>query len=256
MNGNANARRTRAYLSEFSTNQIHLRNPWITAFWSLLAPGLGNLRQDRKIRGLTLIIWGIVVDTYAKINLAFAYSLIGHFDIAKKVIDTRWLLLYIAVYVFGVWDGYRGTVDINKLYVLADREDAPLTPFVIKTLDLNFLDKRHPWLAASWSALTPGLGNLYLHKIIQGLFFIAWTIVVMYMSHCLQAIHYTMIGQFQKAKEIIDLQWFLYLPAIYVFNIYDSYVTAIEHNKLFEKEQSKWLRNNYQNQDFKIPIQK
>ncbi|GMA61226.1 hypothetical protein NZD89_16235 [Alicyclobacillus fastidiosus] len=254
MNQNDYPRRNRAYVSEFSINQIHLRNPWITAAWSALAPGLGNLRQDRKVRGLILIIWGIVVNTSAKINTAIAYSLTGHFDIARKVIDTRWLLLYVAVYVFGLWDGYRGTVDVNKLYVLADREDAPIKPFVIKTLDVNFLDKRHPWVAAAWSALTPGLGTLYLHKIIQGLFFIGWTISVVYMAHCLPAIHYTMIGQFKHARQIMDMQWFLYLPAIYVFNIYDSYVSAVEYNKLFEKEQSKWLRDNYQMPSFKMPL--
>lgn len=241
-------------MSEFSINQIHLRNPWITAVWSLLSPGLGNLRQDRKIRGLILIIWGIIVNTSAHINTALAFSLIGHFDIAKQVVDTRWLLLYVAVYVFGLWDAYRGTVDVNKLYVLADREDAPIRPFVIKTLDVNFLDKRHPWVAAIWSALTPGLGALYLHKIIQGLFFIGWTISVMYMSHTLQAIHYTLTGHFEQARQIIDLQWFLYLPAIYVFNIYDCYVSAVEYNKLFEKEQSKWLRDNYQLPNFKMPL--
>lgn len=254
MEQNATARRGRAYLSEFSTNLIHLRNPGITAFWSAVDPGLGSLRQDRKIIGLILIIWGFLVNTSSHLNVAIGYTLTGHFEMAKHVVDTRWLLLYMAVYVFGVWDGYRGTVDVNKLYMLADREDAPITPFVIKTLDMNFLDKRNPWVAAAWSALTPGLGSLYVHKIIQGLFFIAWTIAVMYMSHMLQAVHLTMTGDFEQAKTILNFEWFLYLPGIYVFNIYDSYVAAVEYNKLFEKEQSKWIRCNHQPTSFKMPI--
>lgn len=235
---------------------IHLRNPWVTAFWSVVEPGLGSLRQDRKIIGLILILWAVVVNNEAHINLALSYSLTGHFDLARHVIDKRWFLLYVAVYVFSIWDGYRGTIDVNKLYVLADREDAPIQPFVIKTLDLNFLDRRSPWLAAAWSALTPGLGSLYVHKTIQGLFFIAWTILVMYMSHCLQAVHDTTIGLFEQAKAVLNVQWFMFLPGIYVFNIYDSYVAAVEYNKLFEKEQSKWLRDHYQRPDFKMPIHK
>ncbi|UOF90517.1 hypothetical protein LSG31_22110 [Fodinisporobacter ferrooxydans] len=254
MEQNAFARYPRAYLSEFTTNQLHLKNPYIIAFWSLLTPGLGNLLQDRKLKGLILILWGIVVNTGAKINLAVVHSLTGHFHLAKNVIDTRWLLLYLAVYVYSAWDAYRGTVDMNKLYILADREDAPVKSFVIKALDMNFLDKRNPWLAAAWSSLMPGLGNLYLHKIITGLFFVAWTITVMYFSHGLQAIHFTMIGDFNHAKSIVDAQWLLYIPAIYRFQIYDCYVSAVEFNKLFEKEQSKWLRDHYQKIGFQMPI--
>ncbi len=254
MEQNTFARYPRVYLSPFTTNQIHLINPYITALWSLLTPGLGNLMQDRKLKGIILIIWGIVVNTGAKVNLAIMYSISGNFDLAKHAINTRWLLLYLAVYTYSAWDSYRGAVDMNKLYILADREDAPIKPFIINSLDLNFLDKRSPWLAAVWSALMPGLGNLYLHKIIQGLFFVAWTVAVLYFSHGLQAFYFTMIGYFDYAKNIADMQWLLYFPTVYGFQIYDSYVSAVENNKLFEKEQSKWLRDNYQKIGYKMPI--
>lgn len=254
MEQNALARYPRAYLSEFTTNQLHLKKPNIVAAWSLFSPGLGNLLQDRKLKGLILVVWGIVVNNGAKINLAVWYSLTGHFDAAKHVVNTRWLLLYVAVYVYAAWDAYRGTVDTNKLYILADREDSPIKPFTIKTLDMNFLDKRTPWLAAMWSALLPGLGNLYLHKIIPGMFFVAWTITVAYFSHAMQVIHLTMVGDFTHAKSIVDIQWLLYVPAIYGFQIYDAYVSAVEYNKLFDKAQSKWLRDNYQQKGFKMPI--
>lgn len=249
-----NSRYQRVYLSEFTTNQVHLKNPWIVAFWSLMMPGLGNLMQDRIAKGLILIIWGIFINTSAHINLAGMYSLTGRFSLAKTVIDTKWLLLYVAVYIYAAWDSYRGTVSLNKLYILADREDAPLQTFKIKTLDVNFLDKRSPLLAAAWSALMPGLGNLYLHRIIQGIFFIAWMITIMYFSHCPQAIHYTMVGDFAHAKAILKVQWLIYIPPVYVFQIYDCYIQAVDLNKLFEKAQSKWLRDNYQNHAFKMPI--
>ena len=254
MKQNTFSRYPRAYLSEFTTNQLHLMNPYIVALWSFLTPGLGNLLHDRVMKGLILILWGLLVNNAAKINLAIGYSFTGDFNSAIHVIDTRWFLLYIAVFIYAIWDSYRGTVDLNKRYILADREDAPIKPFIIKTWDLNYLDKRNPWVSVAWSLLMPGLGNLYLHKIITGLFFIAWSIVVIYFSHALQVIHLTMIGEFNHAKEIIDMQWFLYIPAIYGFQIYSSYVSAVESNKLFEKEQSKWLREHYQKNKFKMPI--
>lgn len=67
------------------------------------------------------------------------------------------------------------------------------------------------------------------------------------------AIHYTLAGDFDQAKNIVDMQWLLYLPSIYTFVFYDAYVTAVEQNKLFEKEQSKFLRQNYQHESFDIP---
>lgn len=254
MQQNGTARYPRAYLSEFTTNQIHLKNPVIVAIWSFFTPGLGNLLQDRKLKGLILILWGIFINTKAKINLAVIYTFTGHFDSARNVIDTRWFLLYIAVFVYSIWDAYRGSVDMNQFYLLADREDAPIKPFVINTLDMNYLDKRKPWLAAAWSFLLPGLGDLYIHKVITGLFFVAWTITVIYFSNILQAVHFTMVGDFHQARDVIQLQWMLFFPPIYGFEIYESYVTAVEANKLFEKEQSHWLRTNYQRNSFKMPI--
>ena len=254
MDRNRISRYPRAYLSPFTTNHIHRRNPLILALWSLFAPGLGNLLQNRLFKGLVLIIWGTVLNTATNINLSMWYSMTGRFELAKAVIHTRWLLLYVAVYVYAVWDSYRGTVMLNQLAILADREGAPLQPIVVKTFDVNFLDKRSPWLAVAWSALTPGLGSLYLHRIISGIFFIAWTITVLYLSHGLQAVHFTMIGRFAAAKSIVDIQWLLYIPAIYGHQMYDAYTGAVEYNKLFEKEQSRWLRDSYQRRDFVMPV--
>lgn len=255
MNQNTtSARRVRAHLSEFTLNQIHLRSPLIVSFWSIFTPGLGSLTLDRKIKGFILIFWGILVNTNGKINMAIVDSLTGHFERSKDILDQRWLLLYFAVYIYSAWDTYRGAVELNKIYILADREDAPLKPFTIKTLDVNVLDKRSPLLAAVWSMLMPGLGNLYLHRSIEGIFFVAWTLVVMYYSNCLQAIHYTFVLDFNQAKTALNVQWFLYLPSIYVFQIYDCYTAAVEGNKLFEKEQSRWLRDHYQKIDFSMPI--
>jgi hypothetical protein len=70
----------------------------------------------------------------------------------------------------------------------------------------------------------------------------------------MQAVHLTMIGDFSQAKSIIDVQWLLYLPSIYGFQIYYCYVCTVEYNKIFEKEQSKWLRDHYQKNGFKMPL--
>jgi hypothetical protein len=247
-------RRTRAYSSSFTTNQIHLRNPWVVAFFAFAYPGFGNLLLHRYAKAFILILWEVFINHQAKVNLGIMYSFQGHFDQAKAILDERWFILYVGIYMYAIWDSYRSTVDINKLYLLADREDAPLIPIKMSAWDMNYLDKRKPWVALAWSALIPGLGYLYLHKVISGLFIFAYTIAIVYFSHLPQALHFTLIGDFPEAKAILDMQWLLYLPSIYCFTAYDSYVSAVEQNKPFEKEQSKFLRQQYQNPNFKMPI--
>lgn len=253
MNQVISGRRSRAYLSELGTTQLSLKNPWVVAFWSFAFPGCGYLMQNRLVKGLILICWELIVNTHAKVNLSIMYSLQGRFDMAKQVVDTRWFLLYAALYVYAIWDGYRGTVDMNKQYILADREDTPLKPVKLKTLDTNFLDKRSPWISAVLSFLSPGLGHLYFHKVITGLFFIAWTILVMYLSRMFPAVFDTFTGSFGKAKSV-DMQWLMYLPSIYGFVIYDAYQTAVEYNKLFEKAQSRFIKDTCQHPGFKMPM--
>lgn len=255
MKQNDTARYPRAFLSQFTTNQLHLRNPYLVAMWSLILPGFGNLLQDRHIKGLSLVIWTFIVNNCANINLAGYYSITGRPDLAREVVNTRWLLLYIGVYIYAAWDGYRGTVDANKLFLLAEGENATVQPLTIKTFDINFLDKRSPWIAAAWSSILPGLGNLYVHKIIPGFFFIGSTITVAYHSHVLQAIHLTCTGDFGIAKSVLNMQWLLYIPTMYGFGIYDAYVSTVEYNKLFKQRQSKWLRDQYQKHPLQPPLQ-
>lgn len=194
------------------------------------------------------------MNNHAKVNLAIMHSLLGQFEMAKQVINTRWLLLYVSVYVYAMWDSYRGTVELNRHSILADREDSTVKPMVLRSLDNNYLHRQNPLLAETFSLLAPGLGHLYVHKVKTGLFFIVWTIVVMYMSHTLQAVHYTMVGAFSMARQIVDMQWLMYLPSIYGFVLYDTYVSAVANTSLFQKVQSKYLRETYQRHFFKMPL--
>ncbi|GAA0489348.1 hypothetical protein GCM10008986_13970 [Salinibacillus aidingensis] len=47
-------------------------------------------------------------------------------------------------------------------------------------------------------------------------------------------------------------EWLLFFPSLYGFATYDSYTATIENNKLYEKEQRKFLKENYQNPEFQI----
>lgn len=153
------ARRYKAHVSVLGTTQLHLRNPYIIAWWSAAFPGFGHMLLSKYLRGYALFIWEVIVNVNAHINSSMIYSFQGNIDMAKEVIDTRWLLMYIPVYLFGIWDSYRTTVDINRIYLLADREDHRFNTYAIGALEINYLDKRNPMVSMMWSLFIPGLAS-------------------------------------------------------------------------------------------------
>jgi len=251
---NSSPRRSMAYVSILGTSQLHLRNPFVVAFWSLMFPGLGHLLMSKYIRGFLLFGWEIVVNLQSHINLAIFYSFIGQFERAKEVIDIRWVFLYIPTYLFAVWDCYRTCVDMNQNFVLAAREDAEIKPFAINSMEINYLDKSSPWAALVWSMMTPGVGQIIIHRIVDAFFILVAWISVVYLSKLLPSIYFSAMGRFADAKAVLNIQWFLNMPSLYTYTLYDAYVNTVESNKLFDWEQSKFLKRDYQDKLFPVPV--
>ncbi|AYA75708.1 hypothetical protein DOE78_09790 [Bacillus sp. Y1] len=246
------ARRYKAHVSILGTTQLHIGNPYVIGWWSAAFPGFGHLLLSKYIRGFVLFIWEVFVNVKSNLNLAMMYSFQWEIDKAKEVLNTRWLLIYIPVYLFAVWDSYRTTVDMNKVYVLAEREEHPFNSFSIGALEINYLDKRSPLMAVIWSLFVPGLGQLYLHRIVTAFFVIVWTVVFFYFSHGLEAISLLFLGKIKEATTVINGEWLLFFPSIYGFAVYDAYINTVENNKLYEKEQRFYFVKNYQSRNFQI----
>ncbi|TCJ02091.1 hypothetical protein [Cytobacillus praedii] len=246
------ARRYKAHVSIFGTTQLHLRNPYIIAWWSAAFPGFGHMLLSKYLRGYALFIWEVIVNVNAHVNSAMIYSFQGNIDMAKDVLDTRWLLMYIPVYLFGIWDSYRTTVDMNRIYLLSDREDHRFNSFAIGALEINYLDKRNPIVSLMWSLCIPGLGQLYIHRILTAIFVIVWLVIFYYFSHIQEAIVLLILGDVKEATSVLHSDWLLFIPSHYGFAIYDSYINTVENNKLFEKDLRKHLTLNYQSKKFQI----
>ncbi|KUG03882.1 hypothetical protein ASZ90_018661 [hydrocarbon metagenome] len=186
--------------------------------------------------------------------MAIFYSFTGNFKMAKEVLNPHLLLLYCGVLVFAVWDSYRVAIEINKLSVLADHENAPMAPIALSSSGISAYEKRNPWIAASWSAILPGLGQLYNVAITEAFFLMIAGAIIIYNSNLLPAIGFTAIGNLTQAKEVLDPQWLINIPSFYCFCIYDAYVKGVEINKIFDQEQAQYLKNNYQNPHFIMPV--
>ncbi|MCL6594284.1 MAG: hypothetical protein K6T31_09935, partial [Alicyclobacillus sp.] len=86
-------RRMRAHITTMGITHIHLRKPWVPAFWSFSFPGLGYISMSRYIKGFVLVVWEIVVNNLAHINQAILETLLGRWGEAKAVLDVHYLLL-------------------------------------------------------------------------------------------------------------------------------------------------------------------
>ena len=170
---------------------------------------------------------------------------------AKEVLDTRWLLMYIPVYLFGIWDSYRTTVDLNKVCLLAESERHRFNTFSLGAVEINYLDKRNPVMSILWSLFVPGLGQLYIHRILTAFFVIFWVVTFYYFSHAQEAVSLLFLGKIQQATTVLNPEWLLFLPSHYGFATFDSYMNAVENNKLYEGEQRSRLKKNYQAKRFK-----
>ncbi len=250
---NANRyRRYKAHVNIFGITQLHLKSPYLVAMWSVIFPGFGHLILSKYVRGVLLVTWELFINQRIQLNLAMVYSFTGRMEEAKQVLDMRILHLYIPVYLFAIWDSYRTTVDMNKIYILAERENAPYNTFSLGALEINYLDKKNPLAAIMCSLAIPSVGQLYINRFILGFFNLVMGVILIYYSHLYEAIHFMILGRLEQSIQVLDAQWLLYFPSFYFFSIYDAYINTVENNKLFESEQKNFLRQNFQPKGFRI----
>ncbi len=239
-------KRYMAHVSILGTTQLHKRNPITIACWSMAFPGFGHLLLNKYLRGYALILWEMFINQKIHLNLAVVHTFNGQFQAARDVLDPRFMSLYIPVYIFAIYDSYRTAVDLNKVYLLAQRENGRFNEFSMGALEVNYLDKRKPWLAVLWSMGVPSVGQLYLHRIVLAAFILISTIVIVDRSNLILALHCMILGDWNTASSVVDAQWVLYFPSFYFFTIYDAYTSTVENNKLFNDVLKRYLIDNYQ----------
>ena len=107
-------RRPKEFLSPYITSYVQEQNPLTVLWWSAAFPGAGHFMLCKYMSGGLLMVWEYFINAQANINQGIFYSLIGEFEMAKTVVDIRWFLLYMCVYIFTMWDSYSLTINLNK----------------------------------------------------------------------------------------------------------------------------------------------
>ncbi len=242
-----------ARMTPYLINQLHLRQPLVTAWWSAAFPGFGHMMLCKYLTGFFLIAWEFFINVNSNLNVAIVYSMLGQWEQAKQVLDTRWFMFYMVVYVFTIWDSYRKSVELNHHFVLGSRKRIRMKPFINSGIEINYLDRRSPGYAVLWSLFLPGLAYLYLNRIPTAFIVTFIWIFVSYQANVLNALHLLTVGSFYESIMAINPQWFLFMPSIYVFALYDSYNTTVEYNKLYQREKKLELKDLYQSKGFRMP---
>ncbi|MBA2937267.1 hypothetical protein HZF08_03040 [Paenibacillus sp. CGMCC 1.16610] len=229
-------------------------NPWIPLWWSAAFPGYGHCMVNYPLIGYSLIIFEFTVNNLAKVNKAIYFSMLGDFQSAIDVIDLRFFYLYIGVYVFTMFDSYRRCVDMNNNYVLSYRTTTLTKTTKASSFSVNTLNKVSPITSTYWEMIMPGLGSLYLNHLISFFFSIITWVITIGFSRFYVGVYYTCIGNFEKAKTILDPQWYLFIPSIYGGYVYFAYSQAVITNFQFKLSQSQFLRSEYQHATFDMPL--
>ncbi|MFC7062547.1 hypothetical protein [Halobacillus seohaensis] len=246
MSDTNNPRRWIYSVNSYSSNILHYQNPWICVWWSLAFPGFGHLTNNNFLWGMVLITFEFSVNNLGNINGAIFFSMIGEIEQAKLVLEYKWVHLYVMVYIFSAWDIYWRCVESNKAYKLAYSEQSKIKNFQMSPFELNLLSRKKPWVAFIWSMLLPGLGHYYLHRIPISIFAFIWVFIVLIYSNVYEGVYYSMTDDIEKSKSIMNPQWILFIPSLHLFAMYDSYRIAVSNNKIFNIEQSTFLKEQYQ----------
>ncbi|MBC9783764.1 hypothetical protein H1S01_04460 [Heliobacterium chlorum] len=236
----------RMNITGLSIGMYSKKPPWMSAWWSAALPGLGHLCMGEYFKGLILMSWEIFVNLKANLNLAILYTFNGRFNQANEVLHPGWALVYVSIFSFAIFDSYRMCVELNTLSDLERKQKKRYLKFArYSVLGVNYLDHKNPWVAALWSALFSGFGHIYNMKTLKGIILLSWLAVIVYLSNFPMGIIYTFTGRVQEVNSMLNYEWLLFYPSVYIFGIWDSYNDAVEMNKLFEEVFKNHLRETF-----------
>ncbi|MBV7503972.1 hypothetical protein KW850_01660 [Bacillus sp. sid0103] len=85
--------------------------------------------------------------------------------------------------------------------------------------------------AVLWNIAFPGFSQLILGQYIKGILFVALEVMINAMSHFNMGIMYSFLGEIDKAEAVINYQWLMFYPCVYMFSMWDGYRTAMPENE-------------------------
>ena len=81
--------------------------------------------------------------------------------------------------------------------------------------------------AILWSVALPGFSQLLAGQFLKGALFVILEFIVNVNSNFNQAIMYSFLWEIDKAFQVINYQWLMFYPCLYMFAMWDAYRSAL-----------------------------
>ncbi|MFJ7728628.1 hypothetical protein ACIQXV_21150 [Neobacillus sp. NPDC097160] len=92
------------------------------------------------------------------------------------------------------------------------------------------MKKTYKLEAILWSIAFPGFGQLLNGHLLKGVLFILLEFIINVNSLFNQAIMFSFLGKINDAARVVDYQWLMFYPCVYMFAMYDAYKYAEGEN--------------------------
>jgi hypothetical protein len=87
--------------------------------------------------------------------------------------------------------------------------------------------------AVMWSIALPGFAQLLTGNLIKGILFVLLEFLVNVYSNFNKGIMFSFLGEPEMAMKVIDFQWLMFYPCLYMFAMWDAYRSVMpEEEKL------------------------
>lgn len=242
--------RSRRHLAKngvFGITQLKRQNPYMVAWWSAVFPGFGHYLINQYTRATLLTLFEVVINSLAHINEAMVYSFCGQFELAKSVLEPRWAFGYLTVYLIAIGDCFRSAFYQKKLYSLALLNHQPIQDVHLSASEIQYLERKNPYLGAVYSFFFPGLGQLYNHRFGLAFYAMLWWWVYLALSGLHESLLTLLLGDLHQSTSLLHPHWLLFMPSVIGGSIYHSFRTTRDHNRLFRTEQRYYLMHRYRN---------
>ncbi len=81
--------------------------------------------------------------------------------------------------------------------------------------------------AVLWNIAFPGFSQLLMGRYIKGVLFVLLEFLMNVQSRFNQAIMFSFLGEIEYAEAVINYQWLMFYPCIYMFSLWDGYRSAM-----------------------------
>lgn len=81
--------------------------------------------------------------------------------------------------------------------------------------------------AILWNIAFPGFSQLLCGQYVKGLLFVLLEFLINSKSHFNSGIMYSFLGEMEKAYSVLNFQWLMFYPCVYMFALWDAYRFAM-----------------------------